>query len=148
MTNTNISTQDALNLFCDNCSKSINAMELKVRKTMADITEIKNNNLITVERNEHLLYKMSVMNDKLIENGQKIDKLNSQLMKYFAYGKQPKLHGNVPIPVVPEIPVQAVQAGTHTWAGVIPPEIPVQAVQAGTRNWGAAQNTGFTFNTK
>ena len=85
-----ISTQADLDNFCSNVTKMMDNLKLSVHKNAEAITVIQNSNILSAERHEHLMYKMSVMNDRLVDNGNRIDKLNSQLMKYFAYGKPPE----------------------------------------------------------
>ena len=73
--------------------------------------KLETNKILTTEKNENLLYKLSVVQDKINANDQKINDLNNIMMKYFAYKSKnnvvPRdlLQVSTPSPSLPVLPV-------------------------------------------
>ena len=92
-------TQESLNLFCNEMQTNMNKLNeqmivintkvesLSKLEDKINNLEIKQetNKLIINEKIEHLIYKLSVIDDKININTQKVNDLNNVLIKHFAY---------------------------------------------------------------
>jgi len=67
---------------------------LKIEERLNDINlKLETNKILTTEKSEMLLYKLSVIQDKITANDQKVNELTTIMMKHFAYKNK-----NVPVP--------------------------------------------------
>jgi len=92
-------TQESLTLFCNEMQASMTKLSdqmliintkvesiSKVEDRMNNLeVKLETNKLIVQEKIEHLIYKLSVIDDKINVNTQKVNELNNVLMKHFAY---------------------------------------------------------------
>jgi len=92
----NTFTQETLSIFYNDSVK--NFIELKekyntqaqlIKKLEDQIEKIILEKAITHEKNENLLYKLSVMGDKITASENKVNDLNNIMMKHFAYKANP-----------------------------------------------------------
>ena len=67
------------------------------------------NKILTTEKSENLIYKLSVVQEKIIANDQKINELNNIMMKYFAYKSKNNVVPRDNLPVSTPAPVLPVQ---------------------------------------
>ena len=93
---------------------------LKMEQYFKDLEErlndlnlkLETNKILTTEKSENLLYKLSVVQDKINANDQKVNELNNIMMKHFAYksknniGPVPRdlLPVSTPLPPVTQVP--------------------------------------------
>lgn len=89
----NTFTQESLLVFYNDTQK--NFIELKsqsetIKKLETQLNILTLQKALESEKNENLLYKLSVMNDKILASEQKVNELNSIMMKYFAYKSENK----------------------------------------------------------
>ena len=109
-------TQEMLSEFCENIhtdlikikedSKLKNEMISKLTEQIIAIDlKMETNKIIINEKNENLIFRLSVINDKIIALEQKVNDLNKIMMKHFAYKKQVETittsHLPVPSPLAP-----------------------------------------------
>ena len=88
----NTFTQESLNIFYNESVKKFSEFKEKINtqneliKKLDDlINKMILEKAITNEKNENLLYKMSIMGDKIIASENKVNELNNIMMKHFAY---------------------------------------------------------------
>jgi hypothetical protein len=73
---------------------------LKIEERLNDLNlKLETNKILTTEKSEMLLYKLSVIQDKINANDQKVNELNTIMMKHFAY--KSKSSGPVPRDMLP-----------------------------------------------
>jgi len=86
---------------------------LKIEEHLNDLNlKLETNKILTTEKSENLIYKLSVVQEKIIANDQKINELNNIMMKYFAYKSKNNVNGPIPrdnLPVSTPAPVLPVQ---------------------------------------
>ena len=91
-------TQDMLSEFCENVhndliklkedSKLKNEMISKINEHITAIDlKIETNKILINEKNENIIFRLSVLNDKMKDLEQKMNDLNKIMMKHFAYKK-------------------------------------------------------------
>ena len=102
------------------CGEKIKTQSDLIKKLEDQLNKITLEKAIENERNETLLYKLSVMNDRIQASEQKVNDLNNIMMKHFAY----RCLTNQATPVNPVNPVGPT---------IVPTSVP------------PIQNTGFTF---
>ena len=89
-------TQEILADFCDNTNKELtklnedakikNAMVIKIEEQLTALDlKIETNRILLSEKNDNMIYRLSVINDKMIAVEQKTNELNKIMMKHFAY---------------------------------------------------------------
>ena len=85
-------TQESLNVFYNETQKMFMELREKIKTQAERIKKLEEQNntfilnrAIENEKNETLLYKLSVMNDKIVSSEQKVNDLNNIMMKHFAY---------------------------------------------------------------
>ena len=99
-------TQEQLVSFCETTDKTLNLL-VQENKTLSErLSKLENEKLITNEKNELTLYKLTVMQDKINAAEQKVNDLNMIMIKYFAYKKQIKTETPAQTPVQVQTPVQ------------------------------------------
>ena len=88
----NTFTQESLGLFYNETIKGfieikekINSQNETIKKLEEQVHTFVLQKAVENEKNEMLLYKMGVINDKAISAEQKVNELNSIMMKHFAY---------------------------------------------------------------
>jgi hypothetical protein len=92
-------TQEMLSEFCEKVhtdliklkedSKLKNEMISKLNEQMIAIDlKIETNKIFINEKNENLIFRLSVINEKMKDLEQKMNDLNKIMMKHFAYKKQ------------------------------------------------------------
>jgi len=108
----NTFTQESLNVFYNDSVKSFAELKEKfnaecelVKKLEDQINKLVLEKTISHEKNEHLLYKLSVMSDKVVSVENKVQELNMVMMQHFAYRctpepVKPNVHStsNIPVP--------------------------------------------------
>jgi hypothetical protein len=97
---------------------------LKIEERLNDINlKLETNKILTTEKSEMLLYKLSVIQDKITANDQKVNELNTIMMKHFAYknknGPVPREIVSTPTPVTP--PIAQPFNGTQSFNGTQQP---------------------------
>ena len=112
-------TQESLNVFYNETQKTFMELREKIKTQAERIKKLEEQNntfilnrAIENEKNETLLYKLSVMNDKIVSSEQKVNDLNNIMMKHFAY--KSKQQSNTPStqPAPSTQPVPLPQVGT------------------------------------
>jgi len=112
-------TQELLADFCDNVhtdliiikedAKLKNDMISKLNEQLIAIDlKIETNKIFSNEKNENILYKLSIINEKMIAVEQKMNDLNKIMMKYFAYNQFNKKNtqvSNLPPPNINPFPI-------------------------------------------
>jgi AAA15 family ATPase/GTPase len=94
-------TQEMLSEFCENVhvdliklkedSKLKNEMIQKLNDQINALTlQIETSKIVTSEKNENIIFRMSILNEKMLIIEQKMNDLNKIMMKYFAYKSQNK----------------------------------------------------------
>jgi AAA15 family ATPase/GTPase len=94
-------TQEMLSEFCENVhidliklkedSKLKNEMIQKLNDQINALTlQIETSKIVTSEKNENIIFRMSVLNEKMLIIEQKMNDLNKIMMKHFAYKSQNK----------------------------------------------------------
>ena len=102
-------TQEMLSEFCENIhtdlikikedSKLKNEMISKLSEQITAIDlKIETNKIILSEKNDNMIYRLSVLNDKMYAVEQKTNELNKIMMKHFAYNKDIKKKINTDTP--------------------------------------------------
>ena len=92
-------TQEMLSEFCENVhtdlirlkddSKIKNELITKINDHITAIDlKIETNKILINEKNENIIYRLSVINEKMSALEQKMNDLNKIMMKHFAYKKQ------------------------------------------------------------
>ena len=92
-------TQEMLSEFCENVhsdlikfkedSKLKNELISKINEHIIAIDlKIETNKILINEKNENIIYRLSVINEKMSALEQKMNDLNKIMMKHFAYKKQ------------------------------------------------------------
>jgi hypothetical protein len=74
----NYITPDYVARFIETTEKQIKDLEEKIKTLETD-------KLLTTEKNEHLIYKFNVLQEKVNASEQKVNELNNIMMKHFAY---------------------------------------------------------------
>ena len=110
-------TQEMLADFCDNTNKELtklnedakikNAMVIKIGEQLTALDlKIETNRILLSEKNDNMIYRLSVINDKMIAVEQKTNELNKIMMKHFAYKeyKEIKENKDKKIIQVPQVP--------------------------------------------
>ena len=88
-------TPDYVARFIETSEKQI----LKIVERLNDLNlKLETNKILTTEKSEMLLYKLSVVQDKINANDQKVNELNTIMMKHFAYKNK---SGPVPRDMLP-----------------------------------------------
>jgi hypothetical protein len=87
---------EKINTICNNLDKleeKLINMEIKLEA----------NKLVNNEKNENNNYKLSVLEEKINGNNQKVNDLNNIMMKHFAYkSNNNNLHNNIPQNNIPQ----------------------------------------------
>lgn len=103
-------TQEMLSEFCENVNIDLIKIkeDAKLKNEMiSNLTEridrIETNKIIINEKNENLIFRLSVINDKMTGLEQKVNDLNKIMMKHFAYKKQIE---TITPPIVPLSTIQ------------------------------------------
>ena len=102
-------TQEMLSEFCNNTINELQTLKkdakLKnemISKLSEQITaidlKIETNKIILSEKNDNMIYRLSVLNDKMYAVEQKTNELNKIMMKHFAYNKDIKKKINTDTP--------------------------------------------------
>jgi hypothetical protein len=93
----NTFTQESLSVFYNESQKNfielrekINTQTDTIKKLEDQLHVLSLEKAIKNEMNEHLNYKLSVMNDKILASEQKVNDLNNIMMKHFAYKSEIK----------------------------------------------------------
>ena len=86
-------TPDYVARFIETTEKYIKDLEDKVNDLNVKMETTK---LLTTEKNEHLIYKIGILQEKVVASEQKVNELNTIMMKHFAYKSK-----NVTPPPVP-----------------------------------------------
>jgi hypothetical protein len=104
-------TQESLNVFYNETQKTFMELREKINTQTETIKKLEDQNnklilnrAIENEKNETLLYKLSVMNDKILSSEQKVNDLNNIMMKHFAYKSKsvpPSTHSTLPQTTLP-----------------------------------------------
>jgi len=120
-------TQEMLADFCDNTNKDLtklnedlklkNAMVIKIGEQLTALDlKIETNRILLSEKNDNMIYRLSVINDKMIAVEQKTNELNKIMMKHFAYKEikdkkitQVPSFGNFPVQPLVQLPTLPVQ---------------------------------------
>jgi transcriptional regulator len=99
-------TQESLSVFYNETQKTFMELREKIKTQAERIKKLEEQNnsfilnrAIENEKNENLLYKLSVMNDKILSSEQKVNDLNNIMMKHFAYKSKPISQGLTPSPL-------------------------------------------------
>ena len=71
-------TPDYVARFIETTEKQFKDLEEKIKILETD-------KLVTIEKNEHLIYKISVLQEKVNASEQKVNELNNIMLKHFAY---------------------------------------------------------------
>ena len=113
-------TQEFMAEFCENTIKEIQTLkdDAKIKNEMvSNINEsinainlkIETNRILLSEKHDNMIFRLSVINDKMFAVEQKINELNKIMMKHFAYKEklESKKNNIIPtqIPIPPPIPV-------------------------------------------
>lgn len=120
-------TQEFMAEFCENTIKEIQTLKdhAKIKNEMvSNINEsiiainlkIETNRILLSEKHDNMIFRLSVINDKMIAVEQKINELNKIMMKHFAYKEklESKKNNTTPIHIPTQIPIH------------IPTQIPIQ----------------------
>ena len=94
-------TQEMLSEFCNKTANELIAFkkDAKLKNEMisklndqiiAIDLKIETNKIILSEKNDNMIYRLSVLNDKMYAVEQKTNELNKIMMKHFAYNKDIK----------------------------------------------------------
>ena len=115
-------TQEMLADFCDNTNKELtklnedakikNTMVIKIGEQLTALDlKIETNRILLSEKNDNMIYRLSVINDKMIAVEQKTNELNKIMMKHFAYKEikdkkipQVPSFGNFPVQPLVQLP--------------------------------------------
>ena len=130
-------TQEILADFCDNTNKELtklnedakikNAMVIKIEEQLTALDlKIETNRILLSEKNDNMIYRLSVINDKMIAVEQKTNELNKIMMKHFAYKEYKEIKENkdkkiIQVPQVPSFGNFPVQPLVQ-----LPVQLPVQ----------------------
>ena len=113
-------TQEFMAEFCENTIKEIQTLkdDAKIKNEMvSNINEsinainlkIETNRILLSEKHDNMIFRLSVINDKMFAVEKKINELNKIMMKHFAYKEklESKKNNIIPtqIPIPPPIPV-------------------------------------------
>jgi len=94
---------------------------LKIEERLNDINlKLETNKILTTEKSEMLLYKLSVIQDKITANDQKVNELNTIMMKHFAYKNKSK-SDLLQSPIVPHVTPPITQPITQPFNGTQQP---------------------------
>ena len=119
-------TQEFMAEFCENTIKEIQTLkdDAKIKNEMvSNINEsinainlkIETNRILLSEKHDNMIFRLSVINDKMFAVEQKINELNKIMMKHFAYKEklESKKNNIIPtqIPVPTPVPTQVPTAG-------------------------------------
>ena len=119
-------TQEFMAEFCENTIKELQTLkdDAKIKNEMvSNILEninainlkIETNRILLSEKHDNMIFRLSVINDKIIAVEQKTNELNKIMMKHFAYKEkiEPKKNNTIsaPIPIPIPIPTQIPTAG-------------------------------------
>jgi chromosome segregation ATPase len=98
-------TNETLSLFYNETIKGfieykekMNTQTESIKRLEDLIDKLRLEKAVANEKNENLLYKLSVMNDKILASEQRVNDLNTIMMKHFAY----RTNGPTPVPTQPE----------------------------------------------
>jgi len=88
-------TQESLSLFYNQtikgfaeCEEKLKTQSEIIKKLEDQLNKINLEKAVEQTKNENLIYKLSVINDKVISAEQKVNELNTIMMKHFAYRTQ------------------------------------------------------------
>ena len=119
-------TQEFMAEFCENTIKELQTLkdDAKIKNEMvSNILEninainlkIETNRILLSEKHDNMIFRLSVINDKMIAVEQKTNELNKIMMKHFAYKEklESKKNNIIPtqIPVPTPIPTPIPTAG-------------------------------------
>jgi len=119
-------TQEFMAEFCENTIKELQTLkdDAKIKNEMvSNILEninainlkIETNRILLSEKHDNMIFRLSVINDKIIAVEQKTNELNKIMMKHFAYKEkiEPKKNNTIsaPIPIPIPIPTPSPAAG-------------------------------------
>ena len=109
-------TQEFMAEFCENTIKELQTLkdDAKIKNEMvSNILEninainlkIETNRILLSEKHDNMIFRLSVINDKMIAVEQKTNELNKIMMKHFAYKEKTELKKNNTIPASIPIPI-------------------------------------------